>query len=187
MSYSRAEQNASYIWRSKAHAFNWLYLHERQILCPYGLIFIISYVVRFKTVYIYIYIYIYIHIYVYIYICIYIYLYIIYVYIHTYIYIYIFVTNISKTKKPISTHIPNSSLHKWLTKNCPSNQWTMFYVFGVSFVLCFVIILPVKDFTDCANCFLSNIRNIFAYSHVLFKVRIWPYFFSRLVIIQTCF
>ena len=81
MSYSRAEQNASYIWRPKAHAFNRLYLRERQILCPYGLIFIISYIAHFKTVYIYTYIYIYI--------CIYIYLYIIYIYVHTYIHTYI--------------------------------------------------------------------------------------------------
>ena len=82
MSYSRAEQNASYIWRPKAHAFNRLYLRERQILCPYGLIFIISYIVHFKTVYIYTYIYIYIYVYTYIYI-----LYI-YTYIHTYIHRY---------------------------------------------------------------------------------------------------
>ena len=36
-----------------------------------------------------------------------------------YIYIYMYIYNISKTKKAISSHNPNSSLHKSLTKKCP--------------------------------------------------------------------
>ena len=31
----------------------------------------------------------------------------------------IYIYNVSKTKKAISSHNPNSSLHKSLTKNCP--------------------------------------------------------------------
>ena len=56
MSYSRTQQNGSYIWQSKAYTFNRLYLHQRQILCPHGFFFITSFVACTNTIYIYIYI-----------------------------------------------------------------------------------------------------------------------------------